>query len=145
MNLSKVFFCLGTFLGKWRQAQETNLATYNLSLITEEGFCSYYHWNYFEAKFFNSISSLFIATTVINTDINFQKAWTFLMDINISNKEYNFFIISEPAMWQFFLCCLSRIHSSHLEFTWLSYSKASSYRAKVKEGRCMKYLYLHNI
>ena len=74
-----------------------------------------YHWkgfvfiataltsrNYLEAKSFFSISSLFIAANVIDTDINFWKAWTFLKGVNISNKEYNFFDISETAVWQFF-------------------------------------------
>ena len=61
---------------------------------------------YFEAKSFFSISSQFIATNVINTDTNFWKAWTFLMGVNISNKKYNFFIISETAVWQFFYVLL---------------------------------------
>ena len=45
----------------------------------------------------------FITTNFSNTDINFWKAWTFLMGVNISNKEYNVFIISEAAVLVF-LC-----------------------------------------
>ena len=59
--------------------------------------------NYFETKSFFSFFSQFITTNFSNTDINFWKAWTFLMGVNISNKEYNFFIISEAAVWVF-LC-----------------------------------------
>ena len=59
--------------------------------------------NYFETKSFFSFFSQFITTNFSNTDINFWKAWTFLMGVNISNKEYNVFIISEAAVWGF-LC-----------------------------------------
>ena len=47
---------------------------------------------YFKSKSFISISSLFIATNVIN-NINFWKTGTFLMGVNVSNKEYYLFIV----------------------------------------------------
>ena len=85
MNFSEVFLC---FI--WR-----GVILINTKLTARK---------YFKAKSFFSISSYFMATNIINTDINFWKAWAFLMGVNISNKEYNFFIITETAVWQFFLC-----------------------------------------
>ena len=48
--------------------------------------------------------------------MNFWKAWTFLMGVSISNKEYNFFIISETVMWQFFYALLS---SNIFQLSWI--------------------------
>ena len=139
----KLFFHFSTFLGKWWNKPG------NIWLMIKRGFfaiaTNLTSRKYFDAKSFITISSLFIATDVIDTDINFLKPWTFLMGVNISNEEYNFFIKSETAMWQVFSALLffenTPVVLDSLSFLTLKTFIVLSYRTEVNEARWMKYLY----
>ena len=126
MNFPKLFFHFSTSLGKW-----WNKAG-NIWLMIKRGFfaiaTNFTSRKYFDTKSFITISSLFIATDVIDTDINFLKPWPFLMGVNISNEECNFFIKSETTTWQVFsgllflkILQLSWIHLASLVSKALSY------------------------
>ena len=98
---------------------------------------------YLEIKSFIVISSLFFAMNVIDIDINFWeiKFMNFFdVSVNMSNKEYNVFVISETVIWQFFLHCYSKI----LQLSWIHLasllSKALSHRNRVNANNIFVFM-----